>query len=239
MSDPNIHLDGPETGPGPVPKPLKSLAKPVEEARAENTPAADPLRRDHGLGEYDPNSPSPDPFDPENLRVRQDHSGGVVERLLLKIPVRKPNSQDFIRVHPDPGYRVELPLIEVKDDNELYVVGPTLQSSLIAETVNRRVYLAINRQGDPFLWPVGTPGLDGKLNEWHRSAAEAAEIAMTRWVRVKANQFIKGYDVIAAKGIMTEPNWPKETFSQILRIAFQSFFINSPDHPIVRKLEGL
>jgi hypothetical protein len=238
MSDPNIHLDGPETGPGPVPKPLKTLAKAVEEVRAENAPAADPLRRDPGLGAYDPNSLPPDPFDPENLRVRQDYSEGMVEKLLLKVPVRAPNQQDFIRVHPDPKYRVELPLIIRKDDNELYVVAPELRSSLINETVNKRVYLAINQQGNIFLWPVGMPGPDGKLNEWHASADQAAEIAMKLWVRVRANKFNRGYDVIPARGIIPEPNWPKETFGQLLRVAFESYYVNSPDHPLVRKLEG-
>ena len=36
---------------------------------------------------------------------------------------------------------------------------------------------AINRQGNVFLWPIRMPGPDGKILEWHRSAAEAAAVA--------------------------------------------------------------
>ena len=52
--------------------------------------------------------------------------------------------------------------------------------------MNATLYTAINRQGVVFLWPVRLPGPDGKVNEWWRSAGEAAELAMTKWVRVKA-----------------------------------------------------
>jgi hypothetical protein len=47
-----------------------------------------------------------DPFDLSNLRLNQDfvETAGV-KRLLTTVPVRKPNPQDFVRVHPDPNYR--------------------------------------------------------------------------------------------------------------------------------------
>ena len=42
-----------------------------------------------------------DPFDPENLRLDQSfvETSGV-KKLLTTVPVRKPNNQDFVRVHP-------------------------------------------------------------------------------------------------------------------------------------------
>src|SRR6478609_4411349 len=45
---------------------------------------------------------APDPFDPENLRLDQSfvETSGV-KKLLTTVPVRKPNNQDFVRVHPD------------------------------------------------------------------------------------------------------------------------------------------
>jgi hypothetical protein len=40
------------------------------------------------------------------------------KKLLLTVPVRKPNPQDFVRVHPDPQYRTTIAVIELKDDRE-------------------------------------------------------------------------------------------------------------------------
>jgi len=224
----------------PIPQRMqaKSFAKEVEGLKKEAAPAPDPLNRmPNGIGDYDPAAPSPDPFDPENLRVRQDYTEHAVKPLLLKIPVRNPNPQDFVRVHPE--HNVEVPLIVRKNDNEVYMVGPALRSSLNSETVTKCVHLAINQDGTVFLVPVGTRGPDGKLNEWHASMQQAIEIAKARWVRIKANKQINGYDVIPAKGIIADPEWPEQTFAQILRIAFQSYYIDAPDHPIIRKLEGL
>jgi hypothetical protein len=46
-----------------------------------------------------------------------------VKKLLTTVPVRKPNRQDFVRVHPDPEYRLTpAATIEVKDDGEIYLV---------------------------------------------------------------------------------------------------------------------
>ena len=41
------------------------------------------------------------------------------------------------------------------------------------------LYTTITRQGVVSLWPIRLPLPDGRYNEWHRSAAEAAELAMT------------------------------------------------------------
>jgi hypothetical protein len=48
-----------------------------------------------------------DPFDPACLRLDQCFADGAgVTRLITTVPVRKPNRQDFVRVHPDPTYRL-------------------------------------------------------------------------------------------------------------------------------------
>jgi hypothetical protein len=50
------------------------------------------------------------------------------------------------------------------------------------------LFTAINRQGTLQLWPVKLSGPNGKHNEWHRSAAEVAELAMTYWQCAKPNR---------------------------------------------------
>jgi hypothetical protein len=52
------------------------------------------------------NQTVPNPFDPAALRLDQSYADTVgVKKLLTTVPVRKPNRQDFVRVHADPAPR--------------------------------------------------------------------------------------------------------------------------------------
>src|SRR5512132_2958514 len=142
-----------------------------------------------------------DPFDPEALRLDQSFAETVgVRKLLTTVPVRKPNRQDFVRVHPDPAYRLTpAALIELKEDRETFLVPPAMAIELPGEFVVATLYTTINRQGVLHVWPVKLPGADGKHNEWHRSAAEAAELAMRRWAR-RAVKWPEGSPLIMISG---------------------------------------
>jgi len=162
-----------------------------------------------------------------------------VKKHLMTVPVRKPNRQDFVRVHPDPKFRLSpAALIELKEDREVYLVTPSMASTLPGEFSAATLYLASNRQGVAFVWPVKLPTPDGKINPWHQSAAEAAEKAMATWVRVTANMSLGAYELFEATGNLPDPIWPEHTFSEILQIAFRGRVINTPDHPLVLKLQG-
>jgi len=118
-----------------------------------------------------------DPFtNLENLRLDQSYAETLgVKKLLRTVPVRKPGQQDFVRTHPE--HRLTpAALIELKDDREIYFVAPSMVSELAGEFFVATLYLTINRQNIMTLWPVRLPGPDGKHLEWHRSAAEAAEV---------------------------------------------------------------
>jgi hypothetical protein len=45
-------------------------------------------------------------------------------------------------------------------------------------------------------------------------------------------------DIFVATGIAVEPEFPAMTMNEILRIAFQGRYIDSIDHPVLRKLRG-
>ena len=112
-------------------------------------------------------NPTPNPFDPAALRLDQSFADTVgVKKLLTTVPVRKPNRQDFVRVHPDPAFRLTpAATIEVKEDREVYLVTPSMAQALPGEFSTVTLYLAINRQGVPFLWPVSCPApMGSKLN---------------------------------------------------------------------------
>jgi hypothetical protein len=71
---------------------------------------------------------------------------------LITVPVRKPNRQDFVRVHTDPAYRLSpAAIIELKDDRETYLVMPAMAPALPGEFATATLFTAINRQGVLFL----------------------------------------------------------------------------------------
>jgi hypothetical protein len=183
----------------------------------------------------------PDPFDPASLRLGPGLSAGLgVKKALLTVPVRKPDKSWFVRVHPDPAYRLETAVIELKEDRETYLVAPALWPQLAAETTfsPRALFTAVNRQGVVFLWPARLPGPDGKLDDWGRSALEAADLAQKGWVRVQANMALGAYDVFEAGGHLGEPAWTDLPFKDLLRVAFRDRLIESLDHPVLRRLRG-
>jgi hypothetical protein len=185
-------------------------------------------------------SSAPDPFDLSNLRLSQSFTETAgVKKLLTTVPVRKPNPQDWVRVHPDPEMRANFPLIELKDEREEYVVAGPLVAELVGEFVSKTLYTTVNRQGVVSLWPVRLPDTDGREMEWHRSAREAAETAMGRWVRCKANRSLGAYEIFEAQSCIAEPAWPDLDFQQIIRIAFRDRLITSLDHPVIKRLRGL
>jgi len=187
-------------------------------------------------------NPAPNPFDNLSaLRLDQSYSDTVgVKKLLTTVPVRKPNRQDFVRVHPDPAFRLTpAAIIEVKEDREVYLVLPGMAQQLPGEFSVVTLYLTINRQGVLHLWPVKLPGPDGKHNEWHRSAAEAAERAMKTWVRVTSSMSHGAYEIVEASGDLPEPAWPDFSFQEILRIAFRERIVDRADHSLVQRLQGV
>ena len=139
-----------------------------------------------------------------------------------------------------PDYRDNFPIIDLKNDREEYLVAKDLVPELIGEFVAKTLFLAINRQGTLFFWPVRLPSPDGKQNRWWTSLREAAELSMTGWHRVKSNQNLGAYDVFKAQDTsLKKPEWPKQTFYELIQIAFRDYLIDRIDHPVIKRLRGL
>jgi hypothetical protein len=180
-------------------------------------------------------------FDPVKLRIDQSFlNHGVAKKLLTTIPIRKPNKQDFFRVHPSENYRLPAAFIELKDDRETYLVLPEFAPQLSeSEYFAAILYLCINRQKVLSFWPVKLPGPDGRQLAWHTTAADAAELAMTNWIRMTANMSLGAYEIYQAQGDIPEPEWPTESFSELLSIGFKGRIIENSEHPVMQKLRGL
>jgi hypothetical protein len=181
---------------------------------------------------------SDDPFDLEQLKVDQDFLETTsVKKLLTTVPVRKPNAQDFVRVHPSPVYRQLLAMFELKEEREIYAVNLRLVPELQVECFIATLFTAINRQGVVFLWPVRMPS-DGRSNDWHTSAATAAQQAMQGWIRMRSNMSLGAYEIYKAADKIPDPEWPSLSFQELIRIAFRDRLITTPDHPVIRRLRG-
>ena len=179
------------------------------------------------------------PLNLDRLRLRQDFANQVgVKKAILTVPVRKPDRQWFVRVHPDQDRRLETAVLELIDDRETYLVDPDLWPELPGELVPKVLFTAINRQAVVFLWPVRLPGENGRGNAWNSSALEATNLAMGGWIRVASNQSLGAYEVFQATAELPEPEWPEKDFQALVEIAFKDHFVHSLDHPVIRRLRG-
>jgi hypothetical protein len=190
---------------------------------------------------------APNPFDSDSLRLPQNYAATKgVKKVLLTIPVRKPDKSWFIRVHPDDIHSFPTMLLELRGDpgqqtrGQLYLVAKDLRDELVTEPNcgEWMLFTAMNRQRALFLWPVRRPADDGRLDTWNQSALDAAQLARQAWVRIVPNMSNGGYDVLEATGTLSEPEWPAVSHSELLEIAFRRNFIDSLDHPVLRNLRG-
>ncbi len=181
-----------------------------------------------------------EPFDPKSLRIEpSSEAGSGVKKVLLHVPVRKPNRQEFFRARAEPEFRLPMAILELKEERETYAVLPNLAAELVGDVRLVELRLCITRSAVVFLWPVTLPSDDGRRNPWHETARGAVELSETRWVRMSANQGAGCYDVSHAPDGITEPKWPDISFAELLRIAFgKGLLIDSFDHPVLKRLRG-
>jgi hypothetical protein len=178
-------------------------------------------------------------FDLAGLKLSQDYGRlAAVKKRIITVPMRRPNKQEYFRVHPDPDWSFATMLLEDKEDRQTYVVAKPLWADYDAELRIVQIFTAVSRQGVIFLLPVPLPGSDGKLNPWHRSLMDAVQLARDQWIRINANMELGGYDCLIPEGDIPDPVWPDIPFAELLKIAFRDRYITTNDHPVLRKIRG-
>jgi hypothetical protein len=214
---------------------------------APSTPPAD-----RGELSFDPaelEQPTPgtapaacDPFDPATYRVRQSLAAAAgVQKHLTELAVCTPNKAWWVRRHPDSDeYALNAWVVELKEEQETYLVLPPLWPALLGEATfkPKTFYLAVNMQGKYFLWGVRRPADDTKEpDRWMRAPLEAVRLAKDKWTRITWNEVTRQHDVATCESI-AEPEWPDRPFRELLKLAFKDYVINSLDHPVLRRLRG-
>lgn len=178
-------------------------------------------------------------LDLDALRLPQDFGGTLgVSRQLTRVPVRKPSKTEFFRVRPGEDWRLQTMILELKEEGETYLLAPAVWDALPGLVRPAVLHTAIDRRNNVFLVPVPLPGPDGRRNSWHESLAGILQRAETEWVRCVANKAIGGYDLLVAEAELPEPQWPKESFRELVGIAFRGRVIETFDHPLISQLQG-
>jgi hypothetical protein len=196
--------------------------------RKESLNGTEPAQRAIAAGRID--------FNALRLSQAYEQTAGV-EKLLTTVPVRKPNKTEFVRMHPEMCF--DTMLLELKEDRESYLVLPHLLAEVSGIAVQVSLRLAINRAGVLFLWPLRLPGEDGRSNVWHESAREAADLAVGRWVSIRANMFLGAYDIYQGAETLSDPQWPdNKSIEDILEVAFRGHIIDDAEHPVIKRLQG-
>jgi hypothetical protein len=173
------------------------------------------------------------------LRLPQNFGQTLgVKKLLTNVPVDKPRSDVFFRVHPDLSMEFNALIYKDKTSRDTYVVTLDLRDALgnLAKPVV--LHLAVDRRGNPYLIPVVLPNESGNRNPWHDSLAQAVNAAKDQWVRVCADLSAGVYDVRVAATTLAPPEWPEQSMEQLVSIAFRGKVINSLEHPIILGLDG-
>src|SRR5262249_2654516 len=90
-----------------------------------------------------------------------------------------------------------------------------------------------------FVWPVRVPDEGEKDMLWWASARDGVEECHKHWTRLSSDKAAGKYRLYPDRDdLMPAPTWPPLSFREILRIAFRDYNIDSPDHPIVKRLLG-
>jgi len=171
----------------------------------------------------------------ESLRLDQDYieAAGIKKEISI-IRVKKPHRQEFVRVHPE--WSLETMMYVDADERNHYIVNPALYGLLEGELVPKVLYPYINIKRVLKLWPVRLPDVEGKLDDWNRSALDAAKLAQQKWIRVASNRSLGAYEVFFPLGTVDDPEWPDIDMQTIIDMAFKDSRIDDETHPIVKSL---
>lgn len=183
----------------------------------------------------------PNPFDLEALRAVPDLDIDV-EKILTTVPVRRPNKNEFFRVHNDADYVIDGYVLEHESemDRTMFWVAPNVRAALVEHLRKVRLFTCIDKRSNVFLWPAKLPTVDGSAaaRSWYLSGLRAAEEAKRVWVKITGNRSLGAYNISVARGELGAPQWPDHTFQELIELAFHDKVIDSMGHAVVREING-
>ncbi|MBQ0721697.1 MAG: hypothetical protein KBT88_16165 [Gammaproteobacteria bacterium] len=178
-------------------------------------------------------------FSLESIRVDQNFGkkAGITKQP-KKVKVRKPSKQDFFRTHPDRKTWIHARVIELEATGEVFLIASKIEAQIRDQSRPVILVPVIDRYGLVSIWALKLPPEGCPPMGWHVSSMEAAELAQWNWVKMQAVG--KSYLNSVATGIEDDPEWPEPfNLEALIQEAFADRFIDSVNHPVVRRLRGL
>ena len=157
------------------------------------------------------------------------------------IPIRNPKPDEFFRCMPEENYSMDTNILSLKTDNEWYLIDPDIlhQIQLESQLKVMTLYVCVTMNSTPFVTCIPQPNELGQINSWHESGHRTMEEAKQFWVRRQADRSNGGYIITKAMNAkLPDPKWPEMTLSEIVDRAFDKFYIDNMDHPVLQRVRG-
>jgi hypothetical protein len=161
---------------------------------------------------------------------------GDIEHL-THIYVRRPKKDEYFRTCPDPEMTLTTMIWTDPDEGDVYLVLPAARDLMAESGKVVSLVLCQSRQRVNFIWPVSADTRSGGGRGWAESARSAVLLARTRWIKIRGDRPSGMYQVLEAAEQSGEPEWPKLSFNELLKLGFKGCLI-TPDHPVVRRVQG-
>ena len=181
-------------------------------------------------------------IDLERVRARADRQIdlGVTTEYTV-IPIRNPKPDEFFRCMADEDYSMDAHILSLKTENEWYMIDPDILPEIQLESQLRvmTLYVCVTMNSTPFVTCIPQPDEMGKINPWHQSGHITMEEAKQCWVRRQADKANGGYTITKAiNAMLPDPKWPTMTLNEIIGRAFDKFYIDDINHPVLQRLRG-
>jgi hypothetical protein len=224
---------------------IQKLAHAANEASAEQQQPTTTEAQSTGTQFTEQKKPTPSPTDIFNdldaLRVQSKLQ--VRQRSILTniSVVKKPPNDKHFRVHPEEAMTLVATVIFDDADNCYFITpGMRTQPKLIKRLRYVLMRLAVLwPEQQPVIWPV--PLVRAGVTDvaaW-KSYRMAAEHAETHWTQMVWDPERRDFDVTIAENIPHEPQWPKDSLSDQLKIAFEGRIIDNDNHEYLQILRGI
>jgi hypothetical protein len=181
-------------------------------------------------------------IDLERVRAKADQSIdlGVTTEYTV-IPIRNPKPDEFFMCMANEEYSMDAHILSLKTENEWYMIDPDILPQIQLESQLRvmTLYVCVTMNSTPFVTCIPQPDEMGKINPWHQSGHITMEEAKQCWVRRQADKANGAYTITKAMNAkLPDPKWPTMTLSEIIDRAFNKFYIDEINHPVLQRLRG-
>lgn len=171
-------------------------------------------------------------FDMAAFQLPPRHS---LRQRIAPLTIRKPDPQEFFRVHPGDDYTGDFSLLEDKSTRKIYIVHPDIAEEVGRDAFAAELHLAVNLEGGYFITFCKYPSRPDE--PYATTRIEVVEEAKLSWVRMVHKTNGDGYQSLKAGSPLPAPTWPDTPFLDLLS-SLGDRLITDLCHPVLMRLRG-